>query len=1732
VLAVLCVTAPALCAAPTDPDAFIQELLSRSRHLADARFRIPVGVWEMYLRETRLGPPKAAPAPVAYIAEEGIYHYDRTAKPRPVLTATLRLRVFDPDKCRNIGVLTGRRDWEKVTINDKPTRLPVAKNWLRFSPPDPGLYVIAAQTVTAPRLDVLPTVTTLVRFDAEKALDVKVVRGGGLVGDAEAGTHGRIALTPRSRLEVSWGPAAPERDRPPRYALRGQLTWNLGPAAQQVAARLDVRIIGGRSDRIDLALPPGAHRVAVTGPDVRQAQVNGAAAAVFLRGKVAEKTYLALSYELPAGAGEVRRFVRPEVRGGHWSGGTFVITNTAGGSELLESSARGLRPLAVSEIPQQVAAILAGPPALAYEITARDFSAAVEVMDLGEFALRESIVDLAHFRLLYRDDGSILCKVNYEVRNRTRQFLRLELPAGAAVLVVRVNEKSRPVSPVPGDGGAYLLPLIRSKASVQGLVSFPVEIVLMCRGGRLREGKGEVELPLPRVDLPIAYAWCEAYVPDGLDVRDWSGPLTNVEQYSSETAVAQLGYGRSELAEGYTAEKRTALIARPPEPEARPERAPAPATQPAAKPPAKVTTAQPAPMPVLGTRPLRPMLALNYWRSGRDFYAKGDYDNAAKALNKVIEMAPKSSDAANAHRLLGNIRLARGELALRTRAERAAGAKVRQEQAQIIVGEAAKQLKMLESGLRATRAGKYEQARAQLKVVEQLSEKLLKQGAEARDQRARVRQAQQGLARVAQAEEGKRRQLLWQFGALKKAGRYEEALQTGQALRRQIDYSDGDAAGFQTELEELAARAAKEKDRQRRAGALREQIKALEQASYSYDRRIAQLRAPTDGRAGRRGVPGEARPAGSRPAPAIISRLAAPAGSRARVSERDVAGLEKRAKELSAAVQQRQAAIATLRKRQLRVVAEYRASSADLVRKLPEVQERLRAPGGVQQRLAARDVKEAPRPQERVVYGRGRRGVAPPRTVFFKLHNARAEEVAEALRRLGELRDARGRPVVRLTPDGAANALVVSATPERIKQVRELVRQLDQPAMVDDVAEAFVRQAAGEPRPGPGVVAHGDEVSALKGRARYLREAGRYAEALKVLKEIRRRAPSDQWAADLHDTLSAFVLRLRDKEAVGTGLREETKQLVGIREAQIPWYMLLRYPTDWPQIRESRRRFAVGAAAESPANRAVRKKLMQTHRKFEFSGVPFEQVTEFMREVSGASIHVKWNALEQAGINRDTPVNVKLTDVTIEKALRTVLDDVGGINPLGFVIDDGVITISTRNDLSRQVVTRVYDISDLIVRVPSFEGPRIDLSNQSTNASSNNTSGGGGSGGFFGSGGNNTGGGNNVGGENQVSRQQLIGDMLDLIRATISPDSWITASGTGSIREMGGQIVVSQTPENQESLTRLLEQLREAKALQINVEARFIQVTTGFLNHIGIDLDFYFNLTSRLKPVDDGSGGWLTDPLTGARIVDSSAGAFLPQWQRRGLVSNRFTPMGMRQGSFDFAGPQQTFVPSSIGGTATSSALSIAGTFLDDIQVDFLISATQANQSTRTLTAPRLTLYNSQRAYVTVSTQQAYVAGTEPEVVENVAAYRPIIATVSTGTTLDVEATISADRKYVTMTIRPQVSTVNGFTEYQGALDAAGNPIPGSGTLQLPNVTIQEVQCTVSVPDKATLLLGGQRLAGEVEREMGVPILAKIPVLNRAFTNRSIVRDEQTLLIMVRPEIIIQKEYEDTTFPE
>ena len=81
-------------------------------------------------------------------------------------------------------------------------------------------------------------------------------------------------------------------------------------------------------------------------------------------------------------------------------------------------------------------------------------------------------------------------------------------------------------------------------------------------------------------------------------------------------------------------------------------------------------------------------------------------------------------------------------------------------------------------------------------------------------------------------------------------------------------------------------------------------------------------------------------------------------------------------------------------------------------------------------------------------------------------------------------------------------------------------------------------------------------------------------------------------------------------------------------------------------------------------------------------------------------------------------------------------------------------------------------------------------------------------------------------------------------------------------------------------------------------------------------------------------------------------------------------------------------------------------------------------------------------------------------------------------------------------------------------------------TVQLPTFSFTTVSTTVSVPDGGTVLLGGIKRLREGRNESGVPMLSKLPYVNRLFKNVGIGRETQSLMLMVTPRIIIQEEEE------
>ena len=81
--------------------------------------------------------------------------------------------------------------------------------------------------------------------------------------------------------------------------------------------------------------------------------------------------------------------------------------------------------------------------------------------------------------------------------------------------------------------------------------------------------------------------------------------------------------------------------------------------------------------------------------------------------------------------------------------------------------------------------------------------------------------------------------------------------------------------------------------------------------------------------------------------------------------------------------------------------------------------------------------------------------------------------------------------------------------------------------------------------------------------------------------------------------------------------------------------------------------------------------------------------------------------------------------------------------------------------------------------------------------------------------------------------------------------------------------------------------------------------------------------------------------------------------------------------------------------------------------------------------------------------------------------------------------------------------------------------------IQLPTFGFTTVNTTVTAPDGGTVLLGGIDRVAEGSTERGVPILGKVPGLNRLFKNRGIGRSMSASTMTVVPRIIILEEEEE-----
>jgi hypothetical protein len=112
-------------------------------------------------------------------------------------------------------------------------------------------------------------------------------------------------------------------------------------------------------------------------------------------------------------------------------------------------------------------------------------------------------------------------------------------------------------------------------------------------------------------------------------------------------------------------------------------------------------------------------------------------------------------------------------------------------------------------------------------------------------------------------------------------------------------------------------------------------------------------------------------------------------------------------------------------------------------------------------------------------------------------------------------------------------------------------------------------------------------------------------------------------------------------------------------------------------------------------------KCLQRRDTFNFSNCDLSTVINYFERTYGFNISVDWNELALADVTRSTPVEVRLSNVKVEAALRTILEYVRSSNELDFDIRHGLVHITTAHITNSLRITRVYNVSDILRHEPA-----------------------------------------------------------------------------------------------------------------------------------------------------------------------------------------------------------------------------------------------------------------------------------------------------------------------------------------------------------------------------------------------------------------------------------------------
>ncbi len=281
-----------------------------------------------------------------------------------------------------------------------------------------------------------------------------------------------------------------------------------------------------------------------------------------------------------------------------------------------------------------------------------------------------------------------------------------------------------------------------------------------------------------------------------------------------------------------------------------------------------------------------------------------------------------------------------------------------------------------------------------------------------------------------------------------------------------------------------------------------------------------------------------------------------------------------------------------------------------------------------------------------------------------------------------------------LTPDVREQLLdqIRTAIRQADKRVVELNEQRRRAAQAE--AQATERRLIAE-----GLLLKEQKLTQLMARFNSLMQEGRYelaeVEAAGEAEKLSPDAPVPLLARHMASQVGNFEKAMVLREARQKGVLDTLYQ-TELAHVPIPDEPPVLYPDAqvWQELtaRRKERYQSMDLGSQNPSERKILSELKKP-TELDFVDTPLSEVVSYLRDRHQIEIQLDQKALQDVGVDTNTPITKSLRGISLRSALRLLLRELD----LTYVIKDEVLLITTPEQAGNDLVLKVYPVADLVV---------------------------------------------------------------------------------------------------------------------------------------------------------------------------------------------------------------------------------------------------------------------------------------------------------------------------------------------------------------------------------------------------------------------------------------------------